>query len=104
MTQPYSFTTPLTPSTRMRLPRSGFVQTGLEEINDNLPEADFGTRITSGWLVTRRNHDGHRWRRAMPTDTSAMAELLVRAIHILGEDGLTISGEKFYGVYPARTP
>jgi len=50
------------------------------------------------------NHDGHRWRRALPTDTSAMAELLVRAIHILGEDGLTISGEKFYGVYPARTP
>ena len=39
MTQPYSFTTPLTPSTRMRLPRSGFVQTGLEEINGQSPRS-----------------------------------------------------------------
>jgi hypothetical protein len=40
MTQPYSFTSLLpTPHTRKRLPRSGFVQTGFEEMDGDLLEA-----------------------------------------------------------------
>jgi len=50
----------------MRLPRSGFVQTGLEEINIDVLEADFGT-VTLGrlrivayprLLLTSRPHNG----------------------------------------------
>jgi hypothetical protein len=51
--------TPLlpTPGTRKRLPLSGFVQTGLEEMSNDLPEADF-------WPASLRVF-GHNFRFAL---------------------------------------
>jgi hypothetical protein len=43
----------LTPDTRKRPPQSGFVQTGLGDINRNVPEEDLWPGIASVKPVTR---------------------------------------------------